>query len=407
MIQVEQEQKPIINSPLWTDLYKITMGQGVFHRYPDVEAEYRFINRGRHNFPEDFGRKLREQIEMMADLSLSASDREFLEEKTPFLQQDYLDWFGDYRFDPEEVAIEQNGGKMDIRIKGPWMRTIYWEVPLMALICELYYQDTNQKPQFDYIEKTKAKGRAMKKAMAWFFEFGTRRAFSHEVHQNVLGALLETAGRVEDGGPLLGTSNVALAKEFDLNPGGTYAHEWVMGHAAMFGNLQANQQAMAIWAREYLGMGGGTAYPRLGTTLMDTFTTDVFLKDLNPAIFQYYTYLRQDSGEPMVEGEKAVRRLRKLGIDPMNKGVVFSDGLDIPRALQLNEHFKDQTKVTFGIGTDFTNDVGVRPMNIVIKAHSFAKEGTWIPVCKLSDDRGKESGDPKAIQKAKEDFGIL
>ena len=397
----------MIESVIWTDLYKMTMGQGVLHRYPEVGAIYEFINRGRTVFPEGFAYKLREQTKRMSGLRLQQEEREFLEEKTPYLKKDYLNWFANYQFNPSEVHIDQVGGELSVEIEGPWKRTIYWEVPLMALICELYYQETNQKPQFGYMEKTRAKGRAMREAMAWFFEFGTRRAFSSEIHRNVLRILLEAAGRVEKGGPLLGTSNVALAKEFDLNPGGTYAHEWVMAHAAMFGVTKANTKAMEVWADEYLGRSGEKAYPKLGTALMDTYTTDAFLPSFTTEIAKYYTYGRQDSGIPEVEAIKFINHLRELGIDPMDKGVVFSDGLDIQRVLQLNKYFKDKTKVTFGIGTHFTNDVGVTPLNIVIKARSFIlPDGREIPVCKLSDDRGKESGDQRAIAEAKMAFGL-
>lgn len=407
MIQVEQEQKPIITSPLWTDLYKITMGQAVFHNYPDMGAYYEFINRGRHQFPEGFGRKLQEQIEMMVDISLSQSDREFLERKTPFLTKDYLDFFSNYRYNPEEVYVEQTGADLDIKIEGPWKRTIYWEVPLMALVCELFYQETNQHPEPDYIDRAREKGRMMREANAFFFEFGTRRAFSHEVHRNVIEVLVESAGLPQAGGVLLGTSNVALAKEFDLNPGGTYAHEWVMGHAALFGYSNANRRAMEVWADEYLGRSGGEVYPKLGTSLMDTFTTDVYLRELTAELASYFTYFRQDSGDPVTEGDKAIRRLEELGLDLKTKGVLPSNDLDIPTAISLSKYFRTRTQETAGIGTNLTNDAGPKPMNHVIKAHAFTKEGLWVPVCKLSDDRGKESGDLEAIQKAKEEFGLV
>lgn len=402
------ETKPIIQSVLWTDLYKITMGQAVFHSYPEVGATYEFINRGHHQYPDGFAGKLRAQIEMMAELSLSASDREFLETKCPYFTKDYLNFLSNYRFNPSEVHVEQTGGELDINIEGPWERTIYWEVPLMALICELFYKETGQTPDRGYIDRARQKGEAMKTAGALLLEFGTRRAFSHKVHRNVLEALVETAGTTDQGGVLLGTSNVALAKEFNLNPSGTYAHEWVMGHAAMFGNKVANPKAMEVWAREYLGLGGGEAFPKLGTALMDTYTTEAFLEQLTAELADPYTFFRQDSGDPIDKGTKTIARFRELGIDPMTKGVAFTDGLDIPRAIAISEHFKGITQRIFGIGTDLTNDVGPKPMNMVIKAHLFTlPSGIEIPVCKLSDDRGKESGTPEAIRKAKEELGLV
>ncbi|MBI2596031.1 nicotinate phosphoribosyltransferase [Candidatus Daviesbacteria bacterium] len=397
----------IINSILWTDLYKLTMGQGVFHRYPGVGASYEFINRGKHKYPKGFGEKLKNQVGMMSDLSLSTSDRKFLEDKCPYLAEDYLDFLSVYRFDPNEVNIKQEGGGLDIDIKGPWARTIYWEVPLMALVCELYYTETNQTPDAGYILRARQKGEMLRSAQALLLEFGTRRAFSHKVHRNVLEALIATAGLLQDGGVLLGTSNIALAKEFNLNPSGTYAHEWVMGHAAIFGNLNANEKAMEVWAREYLGFDGGIAYPKLGTALIDTYTAESFLHDLTLKMAKYFTFFRQDSGDPIEKGIKVVQRLAGLGIDPKSKGVAFTDGLNIPRAIKINEYFKGSTQRVFGIGGDLTNDVGVQAMNIVIKAYSFIlPDGHKVQVCKLSDDRGKESGDPKAIEQAKIDFGL-
>lgn len=404
----QTEQEPIITTPLRTDLYKMTMGQGVFHNFPNVRAGYEFINRGRHQFPERFGWKLQEQVEMMSDLALSPSDRQFLEVKCPYLTTDYLDWFAGYRFDPKEVAIEQKGREMDINIKGPWMRTIYWEVPLMALICELYYQETDQHPDADYLSRAKEKGELMRRIGASFLEFGTRRAFSNVVQRNVLESLIESAGRIEDGGVLLGTSNVSLAKEFNLNPSGTYAHEWVMAHAALFGYKKANDKAMETWAREYLGLAGSPAYPRLATTLTDTFTTNVFIKDFDEKWTQYYNLFRQDSGDPFEEGTKLLGLWQRYFDNPRKagKGTLFSDNLNTTVIPVIHERFAKDELDPYGVGTFLSNDVGVRPLNIVIKARAFARDGYWIPVCKLSDDRGKESGHPAAIQKAKEDFGL-
>jgi len=401
-----EQEKPIITSLLWTDLYKVTMGQAVFHNYPEVGAVYEYINRGKHEFPVGFGEKLQAQVEMMADLSLTKSDREFLERKSPYLQPDYLDYFENYRFNPNEVHIEQSGTELRIDIEGPWQRTIYWEVPLMALICEMFYQENGQTPDSQYVNRARKKGRQMKEADAWFFEFGTRRAFSHNVHRNVLEALVETSGTPENGGVLLGTSNIALAKEFDLNPGGTYAHEWVMGMAALFGFENANRKAMEIWADEYLGRTGGEAFPKLGTALMDTYTTEAFLKGLTAELMAYYTYGRQDSGVPIEKGEKAYKRLEELGFDTQKKGVAFTDGLSIEKALEVNAYFKDKLHV-FGIGTELTNDAGHRPMNMVIKTHAYTKDGIWLPACKLSDDVGKGSGDIAALKEARQIFSVI
>src|SRR3989344_3148612 len=395
MLETRVENTPIINSLLWTDLYKITMGQAVFHNYPEIEVKYDFINRGKHKFPEGFDKKLRQQIELMAGLSLSTSDLDFLRERCPFLNEDYLNWFKDYHFDPSEVTINQQGGDLSIEMEGPWKRAIYWEVPLMATISQLYFETTGQKPNKEYTEWAKEKGRMLLKNGAKILEFGTRRSFATAIHKNVLEALIETAKPINEGGVLLGTSNVALAKEFNLNPSGTYAHDWVMGHAALFGYKQANRKAMEVWADEYLGRNPNRqAFPRLGTALPDTFTSEIFLQDFDSKMAEYFTFIRQDSGDPFERGELYVEHFKKIGIDPRSQGILPSDGLDTQTTIALNDCFKAKTQIAFGIGTHFTNDVGVKPLNIVIKAFAFKlPNGLVIPVCKLSDNKGKESGD--------------
>lgn len=397
----------MIESVIWTDLYKLTMAQAVSRRYPEVGATYEFIDRGNTLFPEGFAYKLQEQIKRMSELRIKPREREKLEEKTPFLRNDYLKWLENFQYDPKEVDIDQVAGSLFIGIKGLWKRTIYWEVPLMTTISELYFQETGQRPDLDFIQKAINKGQRLKEAGVKFMDFGTRRAFSTMVHEKSLGGLIEGAGLIADGGSLLGTSNVALGFEYNIPVSGTYAHEWIMAHAAMFGNLQANAKAMEVWADEYLGRDGGDTYSKLGTALMDTYTTDAFLPSFSPELARFYTYGRQDSGKPEVEAMKFINHLRQIGIDPKTKGVVFSDALDTDKAIWLHNMFKDIIQVVFGIGTHFTNDVGVKPLNIVIKVRSFVlPDGREVPVCKLSDDRGKESGDPLAIEKAKKDFGI-
>lgn len=408
MIETRSE-KPILTSLLWTDLYKITMGQAVFHNYPDLEAKYDFINRGKTKFPQGFDKKLRRQIEMMADLSLTTSDIDFLREKCPFLSDDYLNWFKDYHFNPDEVKITQEGGDLSVEMEGPWQRTIYWEVPLMATISQLYFEETGQRPDCEYLERAREKARRLLENGAKILEFGTRRAFSTSVHRNILEALIETAKPISEGGVLLGTSNVALAKEFNLNPSGTYAHEWVMGHAAMFGYSQANRKAMEVWADEYLGRNPDRpAYPRLGTALPDTFTSEVFLKDFDVEMAKYYSMIRQDSGNPLERGKLYVDHFRKICLDPMTHGILPSDGLDTDTTIFLNNYFRKITQIAFGIGTHLTNDVGAKPLNMVIKAFAFRlPNGLIVPVCKLSDNNGKESGEILAVKNCREELCLI
>lgn len=402
-----QKEKQIIQSLLWTDHYKQTMGQLVFADYPTIEAKYQFINRGKTAFPSGFAKRLRGQVEMMQDLRLHKDEKSFLKINAPYLKGSYLDWLDNFSFNPDEVEISQQGQDLTVDITGPWKSTIYWEVPLMTTISQLYFEATGQSPSPDYLERAAKKGKLAREHGVKFLEFGTRRAFSTAVHRAVLQELIESAGLVTEGGALVGTSNVALAKEFAIPVSGTYAHELVMGHAAMFGVREANQKTMAAWAKHYLGSEGDLVYPKLSTALMDTYTTDIFLKDLSRFWAETFFNFRQDSGEPVATGEKVIRRLQALGIDPKKRGLICSDGLTMDEAVSLADYFKHQINLLPAIGTSLTNDVGVKPLNMVIKMKALRLEsGSWIPTVKLSDDLSKASGDPNKVQQIKQELGL-
>lgn len=390
-------EQPKIPSLLWLDLYKLTMGNLVFQEYPEIGAKYEFINRGKTVFPQGFAEKMRHQVELMANLRLSDQEETYLRNKCPYLSPKYVDYLKDFRLNPKEVNIEQTGGELRIDVDGPWQSSIFWETHLMELKCELYYEEMGLEPSPDYILRAEAKGKRFKEAGAKLLEFGTRRAFSTKVHRNVLEALIRSAGVVgkDTDGILLGTSNVALAREYGLNPSGTFAHEWVMAHAGMFGVENANFRALDLWTRHY------GSYPRLMTALTDTYTTDAFLKTLTPEHANAFANFRQDSGDPFTEGAKLIAGLTRLDIDPKTKGLVFSDNLDTTHALALQARFVNETKPAFGVGTHITNDVGVKPLNIVVKLRAIKINGKEIGVAKLSDEPGKASGDPNAIIKAR------
>lgn len=396
---MSKENTPIIESLLWTDLYKLTMGQMVFHNYPDIYAGYEFINRGKTQFPSDFAQKLRDQISMMATLRLTDQEISGLKKKAPFLKPDFMDFLAGFQFDPSEVRVDQSAGDLSIKINGPWQSAIYWEVPLMTTVSELYYRETNQPPLGDWQERVFEKGRRLRENGVKTVEFGTRRAHSTQVHREVLQNLLAGGGRPEDGGVILGTSNVALALEHDIQVVGTYAHESVQAHAGLFGVSQANEKAMEVWNREYGG--------KFGIALTDTFTTDVFLRSFNSYWARVFDGVRQDSSDPVEIGERLIKHYLSLGINPQDKKLVFSDGLDTQKAIDLNDHFRSRIQPLFGIGTHFTNDVGRKPLNIVIKLVSITTpSGETRPVVKLSDNPGKISGDPATARAYREELGI-
>lgn len=394
----------IIRSFCDTDLYKITMGQAVFNNYPRIGAEYEFINRGQTKFPERFAIRLKEEVSKMSKLALTREEKAFLEKRCGhYLKPTFLDWLAGYRFDPDEVSITQEGGDLRVVISGSWYRTIYWEVPLMALISELYFKMSDLRPTGSWKERVCQKGLILKLARAQTVEFGTRRRFSYAVQDSVIKELIESAGKWTPGGDgvLRGTSNVHLAAKYDLTPFGTHAHEWFQAHAAMFGYWRATEMALEAWAKEFGG--------HLGIALSDTFTTDDFLGHFNAFYARLFDGIRQDSGDPLVILEKVIKHYtsEKIRIDPTTKTFVASDGLDMAKVGEIQAAALGRIRTLYGIGTNLTNDVGHKPLNMVIKLHRITlADGRVIPVVKLSDDKGKISGDKRAINAALWELGL-
>jgi len=395
----EMTYDPIIPSVLDTDMYKLTMGQGMFRRHDRVGAGHIFINRDpQRPFPDDFASKLRQQVEYMADLALTVDEGNFLDARCGhYLRAGFLDWLFHYRFDPHEVVIEQNGSHLSITTEGRLYRTTYWEVPLLALVSELYGKEMGLIPDPYYVLRAQDKGKAFKEAGARVAEFGTRRRFSREVQERVLRALLESAGS-----SLMGTSNLRLAMKYNLTPIGTHAHEWFQLHAGMYGFRSATREALRNWSDEYEGS--------LGTALTDTFTTAVFLREFGTYYAKLFDGVRQDSGDPFEFTNRMVTHYRSFGVNPLSKWIVFSDSLNTERVLTLIEHCRNRIQCIFGIGTNLTNDVGHAPLNIVMKLAYIVRSQEaerHIPVCKLSDDPGKESGPREAVEAARYELGLV
>lgn len=387
----------IIRSLLDTDLYKFTMGFAAWLLFPKLRVEYRFVNRGKTPFPKGFANKLRMQIGAMANLKLSKTELDFLRKQGLF-SEGYLAWLANYRYDPNEVIISQENGELKITIRGLWIRTIFWEVPLMALISELYYLETGRAAQEGWIEKARQKGLRLTQLMALFMEFATRRRFSFGVQDRVLQELIETAGLASNGGALLGTSNVFLAMKYGIPVLGTVAHEWIMVFAALYGYLGANARAFEAWNKIY--------GDKLAIALTDTFTTDVFLKEFGP-IAEKYRGVRQDSNGPLEIMDKVIAFYIREGFDPREKIFLASDGLNIAMAERILIHAAGRIQCRFGIGTNLANDVGFAPLNMVIKLFGiFLEDGSFKPVVKLSDSKGKITGDQLEAIRAIRELGL-
>ena len=385
----------IVKSVLDTDLYKISMGQFVLFQHPEVEVRYQLFNRGNTPFPPGFELRLTEAVEKMANLKAEPAELEFLQRACPWIKPSYLDWLSTFRFNPREVAISQSEGRLDILCEGPWYRTIYWEVPLMATLSEMFFATTNQQPLPGWQERAREKAILLSRHGVSWADFGTRRRYAYSVQEEALRQAMAVPATT-----LVGTSNVHFAHKMGLKAIGTMAHEIFMALAAIFGYPIANRLAMEGWVREFDG--------RLGIALPDTFTTDVFLRDFSWQFAKQFDGVRQDSGDPQLFVEKIVNHYQKLGINPLEKTIVFSDGLTAEKAVELADYCRGRIKCSFGIGTNITNDVGVKPLNIVIKVVAARKAGwPWLPAGKLSDDTGKWTGnDPRVFEAIRSSLGI-
>ena len=379
----------MIMSILDTDLYKLTMQQAVCEQFPRVHVWYKFFNRDLRHFPAGFKEALREKIQYIGALRLLHDEKTYLKEHCPYLTPVYIDFLSGYKFNPNEVLITQDSWQLSVEIRGPWYRTILWEVPLLATISELYYEMTNQSGAGnDYsIANASKKSQRISEIGCSAAEFGTRRRFSSNNQFNVVGTMKHV---------LSGTSNVYLAMKHLLKAIGTQAHEWTQAMAAMFGYKSANRIALEKWAEVYKG--------DLGIALSDTFTSGPFFDAFDLRLAKLFDGVRHDSGDPIYFAGRVVEHYKKLGIDPTTKTIVFSDSLDLDKVLLINSHCNGVIKDSYGIGTNFSNDVGVKPLNIVIKLTGVSLDNgrTWVDAIKLSDDEGKNTGNPEEVKRAKE-----
>lgn len=372
------------------------MQNAVLKLFPRAKVRYGFTLRSKVDFPEGFATALREQVNYMKDLFLFDLEKKFFAEKCYYIDPSYFDFLEGYRYDPSEVGIIQNGGELQVNIEGYWYRTILWEVPLLALISELYFKMTSDV-QLSILTLVSRKENNQKKAALFNYsnvkvaDFGTRRRYSFGVQEEMVSDLKDRMTK----GLFVGTSNVYLAFLYNLTPIGTEAHEWFMFHAAKYGFQMANELGLKHWSDVYQG--------DLGTALPDTFTTNSFLKSFNKKYSKLYDGVRQDSGDVYEFALKLIAHYNKMGIDPLSKIIVFSDSLDPQKACDINKWCIGQIKCSFGIGTNLSNDVGVTPLNMVIKmtAAKPSAEDKWMPTIKLSDVTGKSMGDSKMIEVCK------
>jgi nicotinate phosphoribosyltransferase len=374
--------QPVIRSLLETDLYKFTMWQTMLHRHPQTQAEYRFVCRNASAFPlSDLLPEVNEQLDHLCSLHFAADELAYLG-GLRFLKSDFVDFLRIFRFQRDFITARADGAGLEIVAQGPQVHVMAFEIFVLAIVNELYFRRFDRAAALQAGRQRLQHKIAQLRAFAQepprrhpfeFFDFGLRRRFGGDWHREVVATLKQEIPQF-----FKGTSNVLFARDLGLVPIGTMAHEYLQTYQALGVRLRDSQaSALEDWVKEYRG--------DLGIALTDVIGMDAFLSDFDLYFAKLFDGLRHDSGDPVAWGEKALAHYARLRIDPHTKRMVFSDGLDIERALSLYRHFADRTQVGFGIGTSLSNDVGLTPLNIVMKLTRCNGQ----PVAKLSDSPGK------------------
>ncbi|MBP1482465.1 nicotinate phosphoribosyltransferase [Acinetobacter nosocomialis] len=381
---------PIIHSLLDTDLYKFTMLQVVLHKFPQTHSVYHFRCRNLEDtvYPlVDILDDLNEQLDHLCNLKYKEDELQYLR-KLRFIKSDFVDYLELFQLKRRFIqASIDNEGRLDIRIEGPMVQAMMFEIFVLAIVNELYFSriktdevwaegERRLQAKLELIQQYE-KSQQPNDPPFLVSDFGTRRRYSFEWQKHVVAAFHKTVPNV-----FRGTSNVLLAKELNITPIGTMAHEFLQAFQALDVRLRDFQKAaLETWVQEYRG--------DLGIALTDVVGMDAFLRDFDLYFAKLFDGLRHDSGDPYEWGDKAYAHYRKLKIDTKTKMLTFSDGLNLPKAWELHQYFKDRFQVSFGIGTNLTNDMGQTPLNIVLKL----VECNGQSVAKISDSPGKTMTD--------------
>ena len=375
----------IITSLLDTDLYKFTMMQVVLHQFPGAQVEYRFRCRNAGVALAPFVNEIREEIRALCSLRFQDAELAYLR-SLRFIKSDFVDFLGLFKLGEKYVQVTPlPSGEIDITIQGPWLHTILFEIPVLAIVNEVYFRNTQKVPNFPEgrcrldakIGQLQAPGLAELKIA----DYGTRRRFSRAWHEEVLRVLCARLGTGMHG-QFAGTSNVLYAMKLGVTPLGTMAHEYLQACQALGPRLRDSQVfGFEVWAKEYRG--------DLGIALSDVYGMSAFLRDFDLYFCKLFDGARHDSGDPFAWGERLLEHYRKNRVDPLTKTLIFSDALTVPRTVELYQQFRGRCQLAFGIGTNLTNDLGSppahEPLQVVIKMTRCNDQ----PVAKLSDTPGK------------------
>lgn len=367
----------IIESLLDTDLYKFTMMQCVLHQFPGAEVAYRFRCRNVGVELGPYADEIRDEIHHLCSLRFKDEELEYLA-GLRFIKSDFVDFLSLFHLKEKYITVKADSeapNGIDITIEGPWLHTILFEIPVLAIVNEVYFR--HQMPVADEKEgmkRLRAKIDLIRNEPdndnLKITDFGTRRRFSRAWQTTVTETLIRELGREK----FAGTSNVDLARRYGLIPIGTMAHEYLQACQALGPRLRDSQvYGFEMWAKEYRG--------DLGIALSDVYGMDPFLKDFDMFFCKLFDGARHDSGNPFLWGEKMIEHYRRNKCDPRGKTLIFSDALTVPRIIELYRRFNHRIGVGFGIGTNLMNDLGPEPLNIVVKMI----RANGQPVAKISD----------------------
>ena len=395
--------QPIINHFTDNDAYTFSCQYYILQTYPRAEVEYTFFDRNHTVYPEGFAEQVKEQINLMQNVRITEEEIAFMQHRMYYLPQWYFTFLRGYKFNPAEVHIEQApDGQLAISIRGKWYSTIMWEMPVLSIVSELMHQHRGDLERYDAdveYERAVDKARQILRGGLVLGDMGTRRRLSFVHHDNVIRAMKATAdagGEQVDGvfvpwkGRIIGTSNVYLAMKHQLVPIGTMSHQIVEFEENVSGIFECNFNVMRKFSDVYDGDNGIYLY--------DCFGDKVFFNNLSKRMALMFVGLRVDSGVEEEQTEKIIEKYKQLGINPATKQVIYSNGLNIERALEIHRFVDGRVQDSYGMGTFLTCDVlGCKPMNIVVKLTKcrITEKREWHDCVKLSCDKGKTLGNPE------------
>ena len=404
---------PIVRSLIDTDFYKLLMCQSVFRNRRNTRVAFSLINRSSDVRLADLvdEGELREQLDHIRSMHLTRGESTWLRGNTFYgkrqmFRPDFMEWFEGMRL--PDYHLEKRDGQYELSFEGSWPEVMMWEIPALAVLMELRGRAVLK--HMGRFELQVLYARAMTKlwqkieAMRHvddlrIADFGTRRRHSYLWQDWCVQAMFEGLGD-----KFVGTSNCAIARNRDIEAIGTNAHELPMVYSALANDdaalARAPYEVLADWQEEHDG--------NLRIILPDTYGTEGFLNNA-PDWLATWTGIRIDSGDPAQGAETAINWWVSKGQDPREKLVIFSDGLDVAEMLSLQRTFLGRVKVSFGWGTNLTNDFrglvpdrGLDAFSLVCKAIS----ANGKPTVKLSDNPNKAIGPDDEIARYKRVFEV-